>query len=295
MKKRRKQKRNKEEAAGEAIIEEEESLEGERWEGELDMIQWTDIEFDTLKMNDCFDRQQIIRSANIEEQRADLEAREGETNRHAEFLTTFKLSTYTENITTLSKHADAIWGTVGFNTSSQSEGTTELSSLSSDHSLNATSDLNGNLSSPLKSAQDLRASGSERRFLPKVEAGASHTFMDQQEKLIQRQHDERSLLREKLMKIRNDAYTTGINTELASLSRTSTGYKLDSNQLSSLAKEIISGQGKVSTDKNFDLPSLGAEDSMRANSSKSTAFRSSRRPDHAAGPRTQGPKLRFLS
>ena len=85
-----------------AAVEDEETLDGERWEGELDMIQWADIEYDTLKMASKFDREQLIAQAAQEEVRVALEAQEGKTSKHAAFLTSFKQSTYTENITTVS-------------------------------------------------------------------------------------------------------------------------------------------------------------------------------------------------
>lgn len=276
-----------------AAVEDEETLDGERWEGELDMIQWADIEYDTLKMASKFDREQLIAQAAQEEARVALEAQEGKTSKHAAFLTSFKQSSYTENITTVSKHADAIWGTVGYNattTSSQLLGASAESFLSSPQkTLGAAAARPGGAESP------------ERRFLPKVEAGASHSFMDQQDQFIQRQHDDRGFLREQLKKIRSDAYSQSMDAELAAVSRTSTGYKLDASQLASLAKDIVWGQGKMSPGR---LPSLGTGNPMRSNAAASAAAsaaemnsaRSSKRPrtpDGGGG--TPGPKLRFLS
>ena len=117
--------------------------------------------------------------------------------------------------------------------------------------------------------------------------------MDQQEKFIQRQHDERGFIREQLTKIRRDNYTQSMDLELTSVSRTSTGYKLDASQLASLAKEIV--WGKMSSNR---LPTLDTGNPSRSVAAPDVvnSVRSSMRPripDTGVG--TPGPKLRFLN
>ena len=77
------------------------------------MVSWADIEYETLELanSDRTGHAAMIRDIRAEEARILAEEMVGQASKHDEFVNTFgKHSTYTENITTVSKKAESIYG-----------------------------------------------------------------------------------------------------------------------------------------------------------------------------------------
>jgi len=134
----------------------------------VDMLKWTDIEYEAYRIRTSnYNRNALIEMERLEEERHDEEEKEEAdvAAGHMKFMQTASVSTYVENITTVSKHAEKTFAEIGL------------------------------FDSPRTHQETVR-------FLPKVEVG-SKEFSKQQDAIFNQQLQERAHIRGELLKLRH--------------------------------------------------------------------------------------------
>jgi hypothetical protein len=178
--------------------EEEEEEEGDNY----DIVAWTDIEYDSLMLRESdYDRSVMVTLEREEDHRHEalLDSNLSDGAGHSKFMSGHA-STYVENITTISKQAESIFENIGYGISP-------------------------------------RAQQESFKYLPKVEVGSTE-FSKQQEAIRQKQIQERSHVREELLKLRTAGHEFIGHHETIR----DRDYHIDRNALKGLAKEMVWGK-----------------------------------------------------
>ena len=201
----------------------------------IDMLKWADIEYESHRIRASdYNRNAVIEMERFEEERHDEEeAEKAETAAgHSKFMQTASISTYVDNITTVSKHAEKCFAEIQFGLSTDTPRTHEETV----------------------------------RFLPKVEVG-SKEFSMQQDAIIGRQMEERAHIREELLKLRGKELS-GITAEHQTLR--DRDYHIDRKALRGLAKTMVYGEVEAKSPRRAStlngLPTLNGRQMGRRDS-----------------------------
>ena len=193
----------------------------------IDVVEWADLEYDTLVLRHSdYDRATMINMEREEAERHDDLENSNAVSGHSKFMSS-QVSTYVENITTVSKHAEEIYGHIGYGVSAE----TQQESV---------------------------------QFLPKVEVG-SKEFTEQQDQIIHKQLQERAHLREELLKLRG--HSDFMSQPGHQQTMGDRDYHVDRRALRGLAKEMVWGKKEAKSPRRDStmggkLPSMAGGSSM---------------------------------